>query len=75
MCCSLGPSKLTKLPQQGHPADRKNVPFSTPGYVEDLRRLVGGAGIGTTDPARRTFAGVLDSWMATLVNVVLALFE
>ena len=68
---------LTELwrAEQGHPADRKNVPFSTPGYVEDLRRLVRGAGIGTTDPVRRTFAGVLDSWMATLVNVVLELFE
>jgi hypothetical protein len=59
----------------GYPADRKNVPFSTPGYVEDLRRLVQGAGIGTSDPVRRTFAVVLDSGVATLVNVVLALIE
>jgi hypothetical protein len=68
---------LTELwrAQHGHATDRNHVPFSTPGYVEDLRRLVRGAGIGTSDPARRTVAGVLDRGMATLVNVVLAMFE
>jgi hypothetical protein len=59
----------------GHSTDRTNVPFSTPGYVEDLRRLVRGAGIGSSDPRRSTFAGVLDTWMATLVNLVLTQFE
>ena len=68
---------LTELwkAQQGHPTDRKDVPFSTPGYVEDLRRLVQGAGIGSSDPVRHTFAGMLDSGTATLVNVILALLE
>jgi hypothetical protein len=68
---------LTELwrAEHGHPADRKDVPFSTPGYVEDLRRLVRGAGIGTSDPVRRTVAGVLDRGIATLVNVVLGMFE
>ena len=68
---------LTELwrAQQGHSTDRKNVPFSTPGYVEDLRRLVRGAGIGTSDPFRRTFAGVLDSGMARLVNAILSMLE
>jgi hypothetical protein len=68
---------LTELwrAQHGHSTDRKNVPFSTPGYVEDLRRLVQGAGIGTSDPVRRTFAGVLDSAMARLVNAVLSILE
>jgi hypothetical protein len=61
--------------QQGYRTDRKEVPFATPGYVEDLRRLVQGAGIGTSDPIRRTFAGVLDSGTATLVNFILAMFE
>lgn len=68
---------LTELwkAQHGYRTDRKNVPFSTPGYVDDLRRLAQGAGIGTSDPFRRTLAGALDSAVATLVNVVLALFE
>jgi hypothetical protein len=61
--------------QQGYRTDRKKVPFATPGYVDDLRRLVQGAGIGTSDPIRRTFAGVLDSGTATLVNFILAMFE
>ena len=61
--------------QCGYRTDRKNVPFSTPGYVDDLRRLVQGAGIGISDPIRSTFAGVLDSGTATLVNFILAMFE
>ena len=67
-------SELWKA-QHGYPTDHKKVPFSTPGYVDDLRRLAQGAGIGTRDPSRRTFAGVLDSGTARLVNVFLALFE
>jgi len=68
---------LTELwkAQHGYPTDRNMVPFSTLGYVDDLGRLVQGAGIGRSDPFRRTFAGVLDSAMATLVNLVLAAFE
>ena len=68
---------LTELwrADHGHATDRKDVPFSTPGYVEDLRRLVRGAGIGTSDPVRHTVAGVLDRGMATVVNAVLAMFE
>jgi hypothetical protein len=68
---------LTELwrAEHGHATDRKDIPFSTPGYVEDLRRLAEGAGIGTADPVRRTVAGVLDAGIAKLVNVVLAMFE
>jgi hypothetical protein len=68
---------LTELwkAQHGYQTDHKQIPFSTPGYVEDLRRLVEGAGIGTSDAFRRTFAGVLDSGMAGLVNIVLAMLE
>ena len=51
------------------------MPLTTPGYVDDLRRLVQSAGIGTSDPIRRTFAGVLDSGTATLVNLILTMFE
>lgn len=61
--------------QQGYRTDRKKVPLATPGYVDDLRRLVQGAGIGTSDPIRRTFAGVLDSGTASLVNFILTMFE
>ena len=48
---------LTELWKSKHgqqKSDRKGVPFSTPGYVEDLERLVTGAGIGTDQrgPAR-----------------------
>lgn len=68
---------LTELwrAEHGHATDRKHVPFSTPGYLEDLRRLARGAGIGTSDPVRRTVAGVLDAGLARFVNVVLAMFE
>jgi hypothetical protein len=59
----------------GYRTDRKNVPFSTPSYVDDLRRLARGAGIGTSDHVRRTFPGLLDSAMARLVNAVLSMFE
>jgi hypothetical protein len=61
--------------QNGFERDRKEVSFSTPGYVDDLRRLVRAAGIGATDPTRRTLAGSIDSWVARLVNVVLARLE
>lgn len=67
-------SELWKA-EHGHRTDRKDVPFTTAGYLDDLRRLVRGAGIGTVNPARRTFAGMVDSSVATLLNLVLARFE
>ena len=68
---------LTELwrAQQGHSTDGRNVPFSTPGYVEDLRRLVEGAGSAHRYPVRHTFGGVLDSGVARLVNAVLSMLE
>ena len=56
--------------QNGYPPDRKHVPFSTPGYVDDLTRLVLGAGIGTTATARRSFVGTVDAAVARVVNAV-----
>jgi hypothetical protein len=50
--------------------DRKGVPFSTPGYVGDLQRLVESAGIGTKAAARRTVAGTIDAAVARFVNAV-----
>ena len=58
--------------EHGYTLDRKKVPFSTAGYVDDLRRLVRDAGVGTTDPTRRTLAGAIDSGIARLVNAILA---
>ena len=64
------------LCQHGFGSDMRDVPFSTPGYVEDLRRLVEGAGIGANAPPRqRSVAAAIDSVVATIVNGVLALFR
>lgn len=52
----------------GYERDAKNVPFSTAGYLDDLRRLVQGSGIGSRFPGRRTVAGTIDSGVARLVN-------
>lgn len=57
--------------EHGHIADDHGVPFATPGYLDDLRRLVEGAGIGRTSGARRTVAGAIDGVLARLVNAVL----
>jgi len=54
----------------GYEEDRKGIPFSTPGYVEDLRRLVEGAGIGAGSSARRTIVGRMDAAVASLVNAL-----
>jgi hypothetical protein len=54
--------------EHGYERDAKNVPFSTRGYVEDLRRLVEGAGIGTRSSARRTVAGTIDAGVARVLN-------
>jgi hypothetical protein len=54
--------------EHGYEHDSKNVAFSTPGYVEDLRRLVVGAGIGTKSASRRTVAGTIDTGVARVVN-------
>lgn len=54
----------------GYEEDRKGIPFSTPGYMEDLRRLVEGAGIGAGSSARRTIVGRMDAAVASVVNVL-----
>jgi hypothetical protein len=59
------------MSQNGYEADSNGVPFSTPGYVADLRRLVEGAGIGRESRRRRTFAGTIDAGVAHLVNAML----
>ena len=55
----------------GSSADRKGVPFSTPGYAEDLGRLVHEARIGVEASHRRTLASTLDIAVARIVNAVL----
>ena len=64
---------LTELWKSKHayPTDRKGMPFSTPGYVEDLERLVAGAGIGTDRLVRRGPFGILDAAIGRVVNRVI----
>jgi hypothetical protein len=59
----------------GFEADRKGRGFSTPGYRDDLSRLVEGAGIGRRPAGRRTIGRSIDSWLARLVNAVLSRME
>jgi hypothetical protein len=61
--------------QHGYDSDSKGVPFATPGYVDELRRLVQDAGIGSASRRRRGFVGRIDSGAARLVNAVLRLVE
>jgi hypothetical protein len=55
--------------RHGAPADRRENAF-TATYVEDLQRLVDGAGIGTRPPRGRTVASTIDGVVAGIVNVV-----
>ncbi len=59
----------------GYEADRKGVPFSTPGYSSDLERLVREAGIGRRRGARRTVSGAIDAAVARIVNAAVTLVE
>ncbi len=59
--------------EQGFGSDVRDVPFSTPGYVEDLRRLVEGAGIGKTLTRRHSLAAAIDAVVARIVNAVVRL--
>jgi len=61
--------------QHGYHSDGRGVPFDTPGYVEDLRKLVQEAGIGSVARHRRSLAGRIDSGVARLVNALLRLVE
>lgn len=55
----------------GYRTDRKGRELSTPGYADDLHRLVDGSGIGVSSAARRTVAGSIDAAVAKVVNLVL----
>jgi hypothetical protein len=61
--------------QHGYESDSRGVPFDTPGYADDLRRLVREAGIGSAPGHRRSLAGRIDAGVARLVNAVLRLVE
>jgi hypothetical protein len=56
---------------RGHPVDRLGVPFATPGYVDDLRRLVREARIGGDRVVRVGAAGAIDRALAWAVNALL----
>src|SRR6266511_1272213 len=58
---------------QGEAADLLRRPF-TPEYVEDLRRLVKGAGIGGAALGGRGLPGWIDTVAGSVVNAVLGLF-
>jgi hypothetical protein len=57
--------------EQGHASDDHGVPYATPRYLDDLRRLVEEAGIGRVPGARRTVWGLVDGALAVVVNTVL----
>jgi hypothetical protein len=63
------------LSAHGYGSDMRNVPFSTPGYVDDLKRLVEGAGIGASATRRRSPAAGIDAVVARVVNAVVGLVE
>ena len=64
---------LTELWKSKHayPTDRKGVPFSTAGYVQDLERLVVEAGVGMSQVVRRSPFGMLDAAIGRVVNRVM----
>jgi hypothetical protein len=61
------------MSKHGFPSDMRGVAFSTPGYVDDLRRLVEGAGIGSKAPHGHSVVGVIDGVVAKIVNSVIRL--
>ena len=56
--------------KHGYVSDQKGVSFTTPGYVEDLERLVVAAGIGTRPPTGGGPFSKLDAAVARIVNAV-----
>jgi hypothetical protein len=63
------------MSNHGFPSDMSGVAFSTTGYVEDLRRLVEGAGIGKASPRGGSPASAIDGVFAKLVNAIVGLVE
>lgn len=61
--------------RHGYPKDTRGVPFSTPGYVENLQRLVEGAGIGSRRPSRGGLGSLIDSGAARVANAILHALE
>jgi hypothetical protein len=61
--------------RHGFVSDRKGVSFATEGYVDDLERLVRGAGIGLESTARRTVWSTIDGAVARVVNAVTGTIE
>jgi hypothetical protein len=64
---------LTELWRSRHGAasDHRGVPFSTPGYTDDLERLASDAGIGRERSGRRGPWGTVDGAVARIVNLVM----
>jgi hypothetical protein len=60
---------------KGYSDDSMGVSLFTPGYRDDLRRLVQGAGIGSMSREGRSLTRSIDSAVAHVVNGVLGPFE
>lgn len=60
--------------KHGYQADAKGVPFTTPGYIEDLERLVIGVGIGTRPATRHSLVGAVDAAIGRIVNGLVGFF-
>jgi hypothetical protein len=61
--------------EHGVSTDSTGIAFSTPGYVDGLRKLARGAGIGTAPPLGRTLASSLDGVAARVVNAAADLVD
>jgi hypothetical protein len=61
--------------EHGALSDTRGTPFATPGYREDLERLVRGAGIGTSASHRRSVMSGIDRVAAAILNGLLGLVE
>jgi hypothetical protein len=57
--------------KHGYSVDHEGVPFTTPGYIDDLERLIVGAGIGSESRPKRGFGGTMDALIAGVVNRLL----
>jgi hypothetical protein len=61
--------------ENGAKADSRGVSFDAPGYMDDLHRLVGGAGIGKVVASQRSVMGRFDALVCRALNGVLEMFE
>jgi hypothetical protein len=61
--------------EHGASSDTRGISFETPGYRDDLERLVRGAGIGTSASHRRSVMSGIDRVAAGILNGLLGVVE